>query len=559
MKAEIQDVETVLSHLGSKQYKIPSYQRPYIWDKDMAEQLLLDIHDSCKEGQGKYFIGGLICIRNSDFFEVVDGQQRLITLTLILRELVRIVEDDQQLTAQLKTMYLYEDAISEDRSKRPVIEIREKERKFYNDHVLSGMIKQPPEKDSDTEKVFRNNSDAIREFLNEKCSLSFDELIRYLLRQVYAVFVEVDDRESSFRIFHVLNHRGQSLNDADLIKNSLLESVSSNKMKYEEVEENWKTIENNIGIENIDTFLRLNADSEKKDRNRVKSKLYPYYTNQLKQNKSNSDNVDHLSFSLAQSAELYSDIFSSDAICPRTLALLDKIGQKDEWIPAFMAFRKKFPDIHSEQFGVFSDLFQRAYIQTWLRDEHKSQREAVRYYAVEAINKEGASFESVINCIRDLSSESNRERPFDQVLDKPNFYDSSRPRIINLVKSILLRIDETYEDDDIDRTYKGQITIEHILPQKMESDYWTSRFDEEQHRRFCNILGNLTLLSRRKNSIAYNSSFDKKKEAYEYSNRKSSFNMTKELCDLSEWNLERLKERHEKLKSKAIHLWGIEY
>ncbi|WP_025769463.1 DUF262 domain-containing protein [Thioalkalivibrio sp. HK1] len=561
MKAEIKSVEDILTHLGGKQYLIPPYQRPYVWDKDQAVELIRDIYDSCIEEQKEYYIGGLICIQNDNHFEVVDGQQRLITLTLILKELVKIIEDSD-LRSELRRMYLYKDSLSENKLDRPVINVRDKEGKFYKDQMSNDAIVQKPEKDTDTEKVFRNNAGAISKFLEElkeKKSLSLRKLAAHLARKVYVVFVEVDDRESSFRMFHVLNHRGQPLSDADLIKNTLLEKVTSSVTDSQRVEENWKTIEENIGIDSIDAFLRLNASSEKKDRNRVKSKIYSYYTDRLKKNDHASSTAIEVSDSLAKSADLHSEILANDATSSRIMKFLEEIGTKDEWLPAFMAFRKKFSSATSYEFDQFIDLFQRAYVQAWLRDEHKSQRESVRYYAVEAINKEDASIESVMSCVRDLSVENNIKQPFDKVLDKSKFYDGSRPRIINLVKSILLKLDETYEDENVERNYKGRITIEHILPQKINNqDYWTTRFNEEEHQELCNTLGNLTLLSRRKNGIAQNSPFDKKKEAYEYSNRKSSFNMTKDLCLKSEWNLEALKKRHEELKAKAVDLWGID-
>ncbi|MBF2754475.1 MAG: DUF262 domain-containing protein [Gammaproteobacteria bacterium AqS3] len=508
MKAEIQSVEKTLAFLGGAQYYIPSYQRPYIWDKDQAEELLQDVHNSCAEKQGEYFIGGLICIRDGNRFEVVDGQQRLITLTLILRELVRVIENNEELKknneglkAKLRSMYLNEDHISANRLTRPVIEVRDKERGFYTDQVLREEIKQKPEKDTDTEKVFRNNSEAIQKFLKEDLTLPLNRLVEYLLRQVYVVFVEVDDRESSFRMFHVLNNRGQSLSDADLIKSVLLEKVASNEDKSLKVENNWKTIEENIGIENINSFLRLNLFSEMKDRDRAnKPKLYPYYTDQLKQNDSGNIAVS-LSASLAKSAELHAEILNDDPPVIKTIELLSEIGGRDEWLPAFMAFRIKFADW--DLFAKFVDLFERTYVQASLRDEHKNKREAARYHAVEAINSKDATFEKVMNSIRNLSAEGNQKWKFEDVLDKQDFYDGSRPRVNKFIKSILQRLDETYEDESVERKYKGNITIEHILPQNIKGkDYWTERFSEEQHEQYRNMLGNLTLLSRRKNGVA---------------------------------------------------------
>lgn len=70
-------------------------------------------------------------------------------------------------------------------------------------------------------------------------------------------------------------------------------------------------------------------------------------------------------------------------------------------------------------------------------------------------------------------------------------------------------------------------------------------------------LGNLTLISGSKNSEAQNSDFDKKKGIYEKLNNKSSFDLTRDICKVSEWDIYSLKERHEQLKCSLSDLWLV--
>nr|WP_253912511.1 HNH endonuclease family protein [Vibrio sp. B1Z05] len=132
-----------------------------------------------------------------------------------------------------------------------------------------------------------------------------------------------------------------------------------------------------------------------------------------------------------------------------------------------------------------------------------------------------------------------------------------RPNQVNLIKSILLRLDLEQQDESVIKTYTGRITIEHILPQKLANEYWNTRFSNEEHAVWLHKLGNLTLISGTKNSEAQNSDFDRKKDIYEKLNNKSSFDLTKDICKVPEWNISALKDRHETLKKSLINLWFV--
>ncbi|MBW9313378.1 DUF262 domain-containing protein [Escherichia coli] len=94
----------------------------------------------------------------------------------------------------------------------------EKEYDLYKYYILQDSKDYKPEKPSDTELVFISNAETIRDYL---LRLSVDELkllAKYILQNVYIVFVQTDDFASSFRLFNVLNSRGLPLSNADLLK-----------------------------------------------------------------------------------------------------------------------------------------------------------------------------------------------------------------------------------------------------------------------------------------------------------------------------------------------------
>ena len=82
--------------LGRYSYEIPNYQRPYSWNQDNVSDLVNDINDAFENGVKEYFIGSIITIEKDvkKQFEVVDGQQRLTTITLIFSALRNLIKNE---------------------------------------------------------------------------------------------------------------------------------------------------------------------------------------------------------------------------------------------------------------------------------------------------------------------------------------------------------------------------------------------------------------------------------------------------------------------------------
>lgn len=558
MKASEYPIKDILTR--GKKYTVPSYQRAYKWDPDDAEQLIRDVHDSCKSRAQEYFIGSIICVKeDEEQFEVVDGQQRLITLTLIMVELAKLIDKSDAKT-DLRSRYLSANPFSKEDTRTPILKVRSPERNFYQEYVLEenrGKISNS----TTPQKVFLNNKKRIGGYLSE-CKMGQEDLLtlaNYLLERVFVVFVEVDDRASSFRLFNVLNNRGMSLGDADLLKNTLLEKAAGNEIRSVQVENTWQEIEDLVGEEKMDEFLSFHQTSEKKDRDRAKKKNFDYYDKHLKGD-FEGDSV-KMSQMLRRSADHYSQILNNGRILngssgknvltlQNTLNFLKEL-RHSEWVPAFMAFLNKGLD--REKFSEFANLFEKVYMHGWVAKLRPSQRDAACHYAIEAINND-KHLEEVLSCVRNRAD----NQKFEEGLEAQDFYDTSRPQIINLVKSILRRVDRERHDESVQVTYQGRITVEHILPQKMESEYWGKRFSSDQHNEWLHKLGNLTLVSGWKNSAAKNRGFDEKKKAYEHSNQKCSFRITEDLCQLPDWNMEALQKRHEQLKREIKKLWLVE-
>lgn len=550
MEAKECKVQDILTE--NKKYIIPPYQRPYSWTPDNAEQLIDDIYQSYLSDENEYFIGSMICInKGNNTFEVVDGQQRLTTLSLIVSELKKLI-DFQGVKDDLQKRILPIDVYS-DETDEPRLVVRNKEHDLYKFYILQDKKEYKPEKPSDTEQLFIDNACAVRSYLSDKEQVDLKKIAKYILQNVFIVFVQTDDFASSFRLFNVLNNRGLPLSNADLLKNTLFESSASMKKDSSQIESSWSQIEDMVGVNKLDKFLTLHKLSEKKDRDRVLQKGLDSFIESL-QVDFNSDAVE-MSLMLVNSAKNYTrlaDIEFENLSLKRRIASLTNLAT-DEWIPPVMAFMNRMTrkqDLTWLEFNEFVSAFEKVYMHGRIKNLVKSQREMVCYSALVAINND-KSFSEIIEHVNQHADNEGFIDSLDEDLYEP------RPNQVNLIKAILLRLDLEQQDESVLKTYTGRITIEHILPQKLTNDYWKARFSNEDHAVWLHKLGNLTLISGSKNSEAQNSDFDKKKGVYEKLNNKSSFDLTKDICKAHEWDLLALKERHEMMKNALIDLWFV--
>lgn len=546
-ECKIQDILT-----ENKKFIIPSYQRPYSWTVDNAEQLIDDIYKSSQSDESEYFIGSMICInKGQNQYEVVDGQQRLTTLSIIVSELKKLIPI-QGIKDDLQKRVLPIDVYS-DETDEPRLIVRKKEYDLYKYYILQDLKDYKPEKPSDTDLIFISNSEVVKAYLNQLSVEELKLLAKYILQNVYIVFVQTDDFASSFRLFNVLNSRGLPLSNADLLKNALFESASAHNKKSEQIESAWSQIEDMVGVRRLDKFLTLHKLSEKKDRDRVLQKGFESFIDNL-QEQFNGDAI-AMSLMLVNSAKNYIKILDNDfehSSIRRKIASLRNLGV-DEWIPPLMAFMNRMArteEFSIENFSQFISSFEKVYMHGWLKKQIKSQREMVCYSALVAINND-MPFPSVISQINQHADNDGFAAALDDDLYEP------RPNQVNLIKAILLRLDMEQQDESVIKTYTGRITIEHILPQALVNEYWIRRFEPQEHVYWLHKIGNLTLISGTKNSEAQHSDFIKKKSVYEKLNSKSSFDLTKDVCKSEEWGLTELKMRHENMKSQLKKLWLV--
>ena len=546
---------------------IPGYQRSYRWTKDNIEDFLQDVWSSCEGRDKEYFLGSIICCTvekdGQEVYEIVDGQQRLITITLVMRQLIELV-NDADLKQSLDFITFRAQGYSGMETQEPILEVRKKDKDAFARIIQGGEF---PKRPRGVEKKFVENVKAINDFFEKELKGSPQECNKFgwhLIKKVHILQVITgDDRSFSFRLFEVLNNRGMSLSATDLLKNELMEKAHEKGPEREKrVEDQWENLENvvqRIGLgqkadkiddddgKSIGLFFSALQTSEKRDRDRVRINIYKHYAQRLKE-LYGRDSV-RMVGDILEGAQRFREVCEDDST-KRTMSFLMGFHRNTtEWAPAIMAFLNN-KNYDMELFPEFVKLLEKLYMQKWLVGAPTSKREAPSYYAVEAINT-GKSVGETMSILHEMAEADNDA--VKKALNEDDFYDSGAPAKINLIKWVLLRLNSKMGDTDVDTVHTGQITIEHILPDNKSKPYWNS-FTKEQHEEWLNKIGNLTIMGRSKNAGASNDGFDEKRKIYKI----SPFAITQKVAEkYDEWGMEQLQDRHAKLIKEIEDLWLV--
>ena len=244
---------------GSYQFEIPDYQRPYAWPIELAEELFDDLISAMQAAQttgaaSQYFLGSIVLIKSdrAPNASVVDGQQRLTTLTILFAALRAEMPD----ASDDITDFLYKKgkmSLGETNEYRLIA--RDEDAAFFRANVQEpGGIKTlaaSKDKLQDSRLRYRENASKL---LERVAALSIPErqaLWKFLANDCSLVVISTADLDAAYRIFSVLNNRGLDLAPIDIMKASVLGEI---RAKYDEEKskvyaQKWSVLETSLGRE----------------------------------------------------------------------------------------------------------------------------------------------------------------------------------------------------------------------------------------------------------------------------------------------------------------------
>ena len=575
MARNIDSDKLYVRQIFSNWFRIPEYQRPYVWEKDQIEELLGDVMDAQKKNpDSDYFLGSMVLCKketssNDTKFEecdLLDGQQRVSTLFLIMA-VIRDLSQNKQLSDTCQGFIYQEENIFDGTPERIriVFDIREQVRDFVNEFVrdkkstAKAEIKSISE-DKNQDISIRNMANAIliiRDFFIEN---SHEDFFKFLLQRVLLIYVSAGELEDAFRLFTVMNSRGVKLRNSDILKAGNLSEIKDAKKRIGYAEK-WEDIENYFG-EDFDNFLshlRTILVKQKATVSLLKEfedsiynpKTYDrntkaYFKSEplLKKGEETFDLIikykkhyeylfeeDH--FSLQGDYELYN-----------LLLVMRKGFEADFWIAPLLRYYDKYKNNNLIQ---FVKALENKFAHDWITGFSPTFR-------IERNN-------AIIQAIDDSQTSDDVLRDSSLFLDLVSDLKTSLLGNIygkRSAKYVMLKLDMLLHGHTTKMEMPDTISIEHILPQTPDSlSQWCMDFTDDERAEWCNRLGNLTLISRRKNSSQSNRDYDLKKEKYFKGNIETFSNSVRVFQKYSQWKVDDVKSNQEYVTQILFNSFGI--
>jgi hypothetical protein len=242
------------------EFEVPPFQREYAWKAQQITQLIEDIFDTSPDDGLPYFLGSIVLApkdeddSQSDRTQILDGQQRLTTLSLIIAALgQKLSENGDPLTATRmaeRALFSYEAEIDGPDERLPT-KIRQQpgENRITYETLLEAPAKYRDKIYKSTRmgkglaEIYRAFEDRVDPDLPQDTQAElYRKMLRMLLRQVEIVKITAPSEGDAFRLFETLNDRGLPLNQAELIKTKLFQQASSRDRELEDCKEAWNNV-----------------------------------------------------------------------------------------------------------------------------------------------------------------------------------------------------------------------------------------------------------------------------------------------------------------------------
>ena len=549
------------------QFEIPDYQRPYAWTTEQAEELFNDLISAMQDARAnantsQYFLGSIVLIKNdrNPKAMVVDGQQRLTTLTILFSALraAWAEESDSQGVSSV-TPFLYDegDMIL---SKPPGYRFtaREEDAEFFRQHIQErGGIEKlvlSTDKLKDSRLRYRENASLL---LNSARALSANDrkqLWQFLMQSCSLVVISTPDLEAAYRIFSVLNNRGLDLAPIDIIKAEVLGSIRRNagNEKAGAYAKKWSEIEDQLGGDAFGDLLgHIRSIYAKKKQKHTLVKEFQAYVSEYNNPIRLIDNV------IIPYADVWGFIRDADfksiqnqEIINEYLSWLNRVDFKD-WVPPALVFFKRFRQQPLLLLDFFKALERLTYL---LLITRAGINERIDTYAELTNQIEHDTFDGNISVLTKLHLTEKQKREFVEALDGDIYRKLPRARM-----ALVLRLEALSSDGSKKTTFK-HLSLEHVLPQTPPAySEWIKWFpDEDEREAWTHRLANLVPLHIRKNPAASNFDFATKKDVYFPGKGEASpFILTQYVRGAKVWTPEILNERQKQLLEVLKSHWAL--
>ena len=566
---------------GPKQFFVPIFQRRYSWEQKNCQQLWTDVLNAGEDDKmAWHFLGSIVYLEpevqntgSLSEYLVIDGQQRLTTLSLLLLALSRLIKEEDNIGItpnQISNYYLFNNEVEREELRHKLRLTKGDNETF--DYLLKTKELLPQNPSPFLVKNYRFFEKMLKDVIKGNITDDYGKPRDVSLKTVYVglnklmivdIILERNENNPQ-KIFESLNSTGVHLSQADLIRNYVLlgqETPFQNRL-YKEY---WFPMEQYFGNEyrkRFDSFMRdyLTLKTERiPARKDIYVKFKAYFPDYKFKNPENAEKIVR---GIARYGKYYVDITQKEEETELKACLEDIRELRAEITYPFLL----------EVYDYFrrDDIEKHEVIKTLQLVESYVFRRSICGLSGKFLNQifvsilKNISMDNTNNYIQSLNAillgmPSHRRCPkddeFKSALLQKDIYTAQSGRIC---KYMLRKLENYERKEPISSSNignKGEYTIEHIMPQTLTPE-WKRDLGEnysEIHGTFLHTIGNLTLTGR--NSEFGNKSFLEKRDMSKEGFSHSTLYLNDSVGRAEQWNETTIKARAAELAEKACKIW----
>ena len=562
---------------------VPPNQRSYAWGESHIRNLLQDLNEAITQGarSDEYFLGTIVLIgREGEAPSIVDGQQRIATITILL---ARIRDHLRSINRSSAGSYIEETFLSnidiKSENRVPRVKLNLEDNEFFKTQILplqnpSDAAKAAKERKRGTVSSMRPSnrrlvraSNMAREFVSDVIKhlspdAQADQLIRwvdFIENHAAALVVTVPDDVSAFRMFETLNDRGLKASQADILKNYFFSKAGD---RYPEAQLNWSELSNVVHSLATDeseedgpdraggrlvTYIRhlwVTTHGPTKERE-LAAQIRSEITNELRTMQFLADGQ--------QAAQDYAALWSARHpkwadYKPTTRQHVDTMAEHlrvKQIRPLMFAVARHFDPIEADKaFRLFVGWSVRFLIfggRGGMLDTQYSLR--ARDVGTKEITKARELREAMKNYV---PSDTEFEAAFAVARVSRGYLARYYLRALeNTSKQIA-------QPEYVPNESVADINLEHVMPLQAGEDW---EVDDDLAETSQNLLGNMVLLKSNQNRDLGSLPFAEKRKVYE----KSGYDLTKQVSIYAQWSLDDIRDRQAKLAKIAVKTWTLDF
>lgn len=557
-------------------YQIPVYQRPYKWGDDEIDKLWDDILESYHNQEPNYFLGSIITAKSSQgnkYLDIVDGQQRLTTLIILMATIRDLYPNINQKQCeedpfaigieQIKNAIMVSDKFGRLRLATHSNHSTDFDKYIIKKNTLEH--KKPYKKDLKRDEApkfkFINTSFEFRHRLEALGEKESGSLLNYIFNQIKIIRIDCSNVGFAIKLFQVLNARGLDLTNSDLIKSFLIGKLHSKydkevvKLKESQFLQDWIASEN-IALD-IDESMNelfvmyeyfLLASNPKKS-------LY----DELERQFENEDPLDIIGDFKAFITGYQKLVYDSKSPLDYSFFYL---RWSIYWKTILStAIHSDYPDMEE-----FKKTVRRFFYLFWIAGFTLSRIKQTSFNLIKWIKEKKLINEIKLELEKSLKENRVQER-IESALSGNVYQEPWFKPLLALIE-----YNQTDNPDYISLADRN-IHAEHILPQNYKKIYgWKHVIEDERNAiDFVNTIGNMTLLSGKKNIEASNDAFENKISIYQGKGKHgtsddkiTSFRITQKIFDdynqkkIQRWDIDTILNRKKQLLKEIEDILQID-